>query len=268
LTTASFNDFSAQDFGGAASLTQADVITYDHLGVALVSGTDQQLQAVEDNNKEYILFPEKIVYVPVDIISANMGFATWDLDITRLTNSAYTGKGVKIAILDTGFDFSHLDFKGRNITQQSFVPNETADDQQGHGTHCIGTACGKSDNAQVRYGVATESDIYVGNVLNNQGSGAQQYLLDGITWDANNGCKVISMSLSSKVYPGSGHDLVYERAAQYANSKGAAPGVDIYSSWLMPTRYRRISGTSMATPHVAVSLLYFGKSIPIIIISK
>jgi subtilisin family serine protease len=40
------------------------------------------------------------------------------------------------------------------------------------------------------------------------------------------------------------------------NSKGGqidviGPGVKIYSSWLMPTRYRAISGTSMATPHVA-----------------
>ena len=31
----------------------------------------------------------------------------------------------------------------------------------------------------------------------------------------------------------------------------AAPGVAVYSSWTMPTRYRSISGTSMATPHVA-----------------
>ncbi|MGB5936534.1 MAG: S8 family serine peptidase [Ornithinimicrobium sp.] len=31
----------------------------------------------------------------------------------------------------------------------------------------------------------------------------------------------------------------------------AGPGVDVYSSWPMPTRYRSISGTSMATPHVA-----------------
>jgi subtilisin family serine protease len=326
LTTASFSDFSLQDFGAAASVTQADVLTYDHLGVALVSGNDQQLQAVEENNAEYVLFPEKVVYVPEDIISINAGFATWGLDITKVSNSAYTGKGVKVAILDTGFDFSHPDFNGRNITQQSFVPNESTDDKHGHGTHCIGTACGKRDNAEVRYGVASESDIHVGKVLNNQGSGAQQYLLDGITWAANNGCKVISMSLSSKVFPGSGYDLVYERAAQYANSKGAilvaasgneshrsmgifnpvgspadcpsvlavaaldanlniadfsnrsinenaqidiaAPGVDIYSSWLMPTRYRGISGTSMATPHVAVFWHYYGKNIPIIIISR
>ncbi|HBF95243.1 MAG TPA: hypothetical protein DDZ69_06215, partial [Porphyromonadaceae bacterium] len=31
----------------------------------------------------------------------------------------------------------------------------------------------------------------------------------------------------------------------------AAPGVGIYSSWPMPARYRTLSGTSMATPHVA-----------------
>jgi subtilisin family serine protease len=31
----------------------------------------------------------------------------------------------------------------------------------------------------------------------------------------------------------------------------AAPGRDVFSSWPRPTRYRTISGTSMATPHVA-----------------
>ena len=31
----------------------------------------------------------------------------------------------------------------------------------------------------------------------------------------------------------------------------AGPGYQVYSSWPMPTRYRAISGTSMATPHVS-----------------
>ena len=104
--------------------------------------------------------------------------ATWGLACTRAELSAYSGGGIKVAVLDTGFDLTHPDFSGRTIVQQSFVPDDmSVQDAQGHGTHCIGTACGpRAPAGQIRYGVAHGADIYVGKVLNNAGSGQEGWV--------------------------------------------------------------------------------------------
>ena len=127
---------------------------------------------------------------------------TWGLQTSGVSSSPFTGKGVKVAVLDTGFTFDHPDFAGRNITAQSFVPGvATADDGHGHGTHCIGTACGPKAPASGvrRYGCAYEADIFVGKVLSDQGSGADTGILAGINWAVANRTEVISMSLGADV---------------------------------------------------------------------
>lgn len=323
FTVASSNDFKNEEIT-ESKIKNADALIYEELGVALVSGEEDQIQILESASNGFIIEPERIVYVPDDAPAALNIPSTWGINVTNVVNSKYTGKNVKVAVLDTGFDLNHPDFKGRQIFSSSFVPNEAVQDLHGHGTHCIGTACGDKDMHNQRYGVANDSIIYVGKVLSNQGSGAQSWILSAITWAVNNGCKVISMSLGSPVFPGQGYDLAYERAAQFAMSKGcvviaaagnesrrswnqfrpvgspadcpsilavaaldsnlnvadfsnrsinptgqidiASAGVMVYSSWPMPARYRTISGTSMATPHVAgiVALLWekFPKATP------
>ena len=258
---------------------------------------------------DYIIEPEKVVYIPDEISATTATKLTWGIEAIKADKSAYTGAEIKIAILDTGFDTNHPDFKERNMTTFSFVPDETVEDLHGHGTHCVGIACGAVNLNGLRYGVASGAHIYAGKVLSNRGSGAQAWVLDGMTWAANQGCRVLSMSLGSRVFPGQSYDIAYERAAQFARSKGtlivaaagnesrrsenrfspvgspadcpsilavgaidssrqiadfsnrainahglvdiAAPGVDVYSSWPLPARYHTLSGTSMATPHVA-----------------
>lgn len=236
---------------------------------------------------------------------------TWGLQATKVVNSCYSGQGIKIAVLDTGFDFNHPDFIGRTIQSKSFISGEEVQDGHGHGTHCIGTALGAlKPNQLPRYGIAYNAEIYAGKVLSNQGSGADGGILQGIEWAIANGCQVISMSLGSPTQVGTPYSRIYEAVAQRALSRGtlivaaagnesrrhqgiikpvgrpancpsimavaaldsqlqiarfsnrginpdggqidiAGPGVAVRSSWPMPTQYRTISGTSMATPHVA-----------------
>ncbi len=239
------------------------------------------------------------------------GSVTWGLQKTRVDTSVYSGLGIKIAVLDTGFDLTHPDFFGRIITSQSFIEGEDVQDGNGHGTHCIGTACGaQTPSTLPRYGIAYNAEIYAGKVLSNKGSGTDGGILAGINWAIANGCQVISMSLGAYAAPGQAFSMIYEQVGRRSlrrgslivaaagndsmrrfgvvepvshpancpsimavaalssnlkvasfsnggiNRKGgqvdiAAPGVDVYSSWPMPTRYNTISGTSMATPHVA-----------------
>lgn len=231
--------------------------------------------------------------------------STWGLKATGVTTSKFTGKGIRVAVLDTGFDFKHPDFVGRAIKSKSFISGEPAQDGHGHGTHCIGTSCGFKDVNGRRYGVAREAAIYVGKVLSNAGSGATSGILAGMEWAIVNKCSVISMSLGNQVTtPSTAYEMAGQRALQNrclivaaagnhrqppapdtvgqpANSPSimavgavdkqlrlapfscgsgaaagakvdiAAPGVAVYSSVPMPTRYAIFSGTSMATPHVA-----------------
>ncbi len=220
LRTASSRDFMAETFT-EEKIKDADAYVYEELGIALISGSSREMLLLEQESNSFIIEPEKLVYIPDVFPSTLTTPNTWGLEVTNVKESPYTGKDIKIAVLDTGFAINHPDFSGREIILESFVEGENAEDLHGHGTHCIGTACGATDLDGLRYGIAKESIIYAGKVLNNEGTGAESYVLDGITWAANNGCKVISMSLGSAVLPNEGYSIAYERASKYALSKGA-----------------------------------------------
>lgn len=235
---------------------------------------------------------------------------TWGLQATKAALSRFSGRDTKVAVLDTGMDLGHPDFVGRPITSRSFIADQAVQDGHGHGTHCIGTACGPRNPAQLpRYGVAFNAEIFAGKVLNNQGSGGDAGILAGIQWAMNNRCHVVSMSLGAPVSPGDGFSQIFEEVARRALGRGtliiaaagnessrrsfiapvghpancpsimavgaldqqfqiasfsngglnpqggqvdiAGPGVAVQSSFPRPTLRRTLSGTSMATPHVA-----------------
>ncbi len=142
----------------------------------------------------------------------------WGLKAIGVNNSQYSGNGIDVCILDTGFDISHPDFTEREIEGKSFVEGEDWDkDPNGHGTHCVGTACGnvRTDTGK-RYGVAYESNIKIGKVLSNSGRGTTSSLIDAIDWAITKQFRIISMSLASPVKLNERPSVLFETVGKRA----------------------------------------------------
>src|SRR5450756_224616 len=122
---------------------------------------------------------------------------------------------VKIAILDTGIDQNHPDLSSKIVAQKNFTGKGTPDDRYGHGTHVAGIAAAITNNGIGVAGLGYNSSLMNGKVLSDTGSGYYSWIASGITWAADNGAKVINMSLG-----GSAEDLTLASAVDYAWSKG------------------------------------------------
>ncbi|MFE4922661.1 S8 family serine peptidase [Streptomyces sp. NPDC056661] len=115
----------------------------------------------------------------------------------------YDGKGVKVAVLDTGADLNNADIKSEIVGSQSFVNGQTVQDGHGHGTHVASTIAGSGANSGGTYkGVAPGADLLVGKVLSNSGQGADSSILAGMDWAVEQGADVVSMSLGGPDAPG------------------------------------------------------------------
>lgn len=346
LRIASAADFASQ----AMDLQQtgdADAVVFPEIGVALVSGEataehglttaafaeeDAHTHSVDP---EYFMFASQInpadylkgvlrtaemiaedlggvapTMMPADV-TAQVAGVTWGLSACKVPNSQFSGKGIKVAVLDTGFDVGHPEFAGRAFVTNTFV-GQPVQDLHGHGTHTTGTACGPQSPAGPiqRYGIGYGAQIFVGKVLTNSGSGTQAQVLAGMNWAVVNKCAVISMSLGASIpvqpsYTAAGTAalaagcLIVAAAGNNSSRPGvvnpagapansptimsvaaldsslrvavfsdsgkvdiAGPGVSVFSSWPRPTLHNTISGTSMATPHVAGCAALWAQSNP------
>jgi len=125
------------------------------------------------------------------------------------------GKGVVVAVLDTGVDQDHRDLKGQVLKVKDFTGSRSGpSDVSGHGSHCAGVVAA-AENGVGMVGVAPEAKLLVGKVLNDRGSGLSSWIAAGIDWAVDEGADVISMSLGSGA-----SDPRIKAAVERAASKG------------------------------------------------
>ena len=158
--------------------------------------------------------PDFTVHQLVVTCSESMDWSLKELGIPELWKKT-TGKGVKVAVLDTGCAILHPDLKNQIEDSADFTNSKVGPgDTNGHGTHCCGVIAAERNDVGV-VGVAHNSKLLVGKVLNDYGVGSPESIAKGIMWAVEKKADVISMSFGAPV-----DDPKIRKAVKYAHSKG------------------------------------------------
>ncbi|SDP12430.1 Serine protease, subtilisin family [Lentzea jiangxiensis] len=235
----------------------------------------------------------------VSLLDVQQNPPSWGLDRSDqrdlpLSNSYQydtTASNVTAYIVDTGVRTTHQTFGGRATWGANTSGDGNNSDCNGHGTHVAGTVAG------AEYGIAKAAKVVAVKVLNCQGSGTIQGVVDGVNWVTANAVKpaVANMSLGggaaaaldTAVRNSVASGVTYAVASGNSNTDACsssparvaeaitvnastntdarasfsnygtctdifAPGQNIVSAWhTSDTATNNISGTSMASPHVA-----------------
>ncbi|KFY00242.1 hypothetical protein V490_01425 [Pseudogymnoascus sp. VKM F-3557] len=210
---------------------------------------------------------------------------------TEYVYDSSAGEGATVYVVDTGIYIEHDEFEGRATWGKNFIEGSPDTDENGHGTHCAGTIGGATfgvaskaslvavkvldgDGSGSNSGVIAGID-FVGSDSN--GKGVLSMSLGGTFSEAVNSAVASTIAAGVTVVVAAGNDGAdasdYSPAsAPNAITVGAidntdarasfsnfgsvldvfAPGVDVKSAWIgSKSATNTISGTSMATPHVA-----------------
>jgi hypothetical protein len=146
--------------------------------------------------------------------------AQWALNRASFEAAWAVGKGygVKVAVVDTGVRGDHEDLAANMLQGKDFVQSggNGWNDQNGHGTHVAGIIAAAANNGRGIAGGAPGVKILPVRVLDANGSGYSSNVAAGVIWAADQGARVINLSLGGTA-PSSGT----REAIKYANSKGA-----------------------------------------------
>jgi serine protease AprX len=150
--------------------------------------------------------PVKII-APSNVAATTIAWGVSKINAPAVWQQGITGKGVTVAVVDTGVDATHPDLSHMPSSTDpkvvgwiDYVNSQASPyDDHGHGTHVCGTISGIGTNG-IQTGVAPGTKLMVAKVFDSSGNGATSNMLLAFDWAIANHANIISMSAGSTVH--------------------------------------------------------------------
>ncbi|UNQ73391.1 S8 family peptidase [Infirmifilum sp. NZ] len=194
----------------AESLNLRPIHYFGPLGVLSALLSPRNLKSYLDSLPRSVEAVEK---APVAYASLNVSVPLIGGDYTW--ESGFTGKGVRVAVIDSGVDKSHPDLRSRVVQEKSFTPEPPAD-YNGHGTHVAGII---ASSHTVYRGVAPEAEIINAKALTSSGFGFSDDIIAAYLWSASEAkADVVNMSFGIS-FPTNYVPVILDKLGRFLNSE-------------------------------------------------
>lgn len=215
----------------------------------LIDESDVEHETALDEDELNKMFPSEDEHLYASAPNDKYFNAQWHHDNMNTVEAwnASKGKGVTVAVIDTGIDYNHPDLKA-NIEGYVSVIGGDGKDDNGHGTHCSGIIAAAAGNSIGVSGIAPEAKIYSVKVLNKEGSAYTADIVQGVNAATDKEVDVISMSLGGLVW-----DRLFQSAINDAVNEGivvvAAAGNESTDQKSYPAAYDNVISVAATTSY-------------------
>ncbi len=225
---------------------------FQHISALSVTVEEENIAELQDNpnisyvreNKPFELSinNQQVTKVPLENDIQETEY--WNIDLIGAEKAwleGYTGKGIKVAIIDTGIsNHSELTIVGGVSTVEY---TESFQDDHGHGTHVAGVIAGKRNDTGI-VGVSPDAKLYAIKALDENGEGNLSDVLEGIEWAINNGMDIINLSFGMDEIDSSLEEMVNKAYEAGILIVGASGNNGRANSVMYPAKYENVIGVS------------------------
>ncbi len=256
-----FNDRAGVNFqmasAGATGTAYAPISSlgtvkyvYPDIHAVAMDISDEEIARLKMNENVKYVEPD---YVVTALTGPTMPFNIRQIGADKVQAAGNDGRGVRVAVIDTGIDYTHPDIKDVYAGGYNFVnENNNPMDDNGHGTHCSGIIAATGSKKGI-YGTAPGISLYGVKVLDHWGYGYTSDVVEGIYWAKNNSMQVASMSLGSSWDSHAMHDAVVNATENgvlivaAAGNEGSVSGVGETMGY--PAKYDNVLAVAAVNKH-------------------